>query len=100
MLRIPIMLRKIMPVALGGAMALIFAPSALAEHWLKVTPDDPYSDQGKFHWFDVDNTYQDRTTGYIVTRGSYTEAAAAARGGLTSWFTWAFDCDGQRVFYI
>ena len=44
------------------AILLAFAPTATAETWLKIDPNDPFSKEGIFHHFDVEGAV-------ILTRG-------------------------------
>ena len=77
--------------------AFILAGQAHAEKWLKVMPDDPFSEKGSYHQFDIDSAFEDSATGYVAARMIYTDPAKAA--GARSWFVWAFDCQGH-VFFV
>jgi hypothetical protein len=93
------MTRSILTISLGAALLLGSAPAARAEHWLKVMPDDPYSDKGQFHMMDVDAITQDPASGLIVGRFAYIEPAKAAQGVVAgASFSWIFDCQKNQVF--
>lgn len=68
--------------------------AARAEKWLKIMPDDPYSQDGSFHLFDIDSALEDRATHYVAARMTYGKPAEAAKG-VSSWYVWAFDCKGS-----
>lgn len=80
--------------------AVAFAPSATAEKWLKIDPNDPYGKEGVFHQFDVDSVFEDRATGYVVSRMIYVKPDEAAKGPAAAWLVWAFDCKAKTVYYV
>jgi hypothetical protein len=94
------MLRSILRAAAALSFLAAFSPLAWAEHWLVVTPKDPFSKDGSFHQFDVDTVFQDKATGYIASRMIYEKPRADGSPAAPSWWVWAFDCKGNTVFYV
>ena len=76
------------------------APSAAAENWLKIDPNDPFANDGLFHHFDVDSGMEDRATGFVAANMIYVKPVEAVPGVVTSRHLWAFDCVGNKVYYV
>ena len=89
----------IMEMAAGVlGMLLLGVPAAAAEKWLKVMPNDPFSNDGSFHQFDIDSAFEDSKTGLVAARLIYAKPASGEP--VTSWFVWAFDCKKNTVYYV
>lgn len=82
------------------SLATLTFSSASAEEWLKIDPNDPYSNDGSFHLFDIDSAFEDRATGLVAANMTYLPPATAASGGATSQWLWAFDCVADTVYYV
>ena len=82
-----------------AALALTL-PASAGEKWLKIDPNDPFSKDGVFHQFDVDSVFEDRATGYVVSRMIYVKPEEAAGGPAAAWLVWAFDCKAKTVYYV
>lgn len=80
--------------------AVLAAPAVAGEKWLKIMPDDPYSEAGRFHLFDIDSVFEDRATGYVASRMIYVKPETVADTAATSWMVWAFDCTANTVYYV
>lgn len=87
-------------VALVLLASVSLAPFASAEKWLKIDPNDPFSNDGVFHHFDVDSAMEDKATGFVAANMIYVKPAEAIPGVITPHHLWAFDCDGNTVFYV
>ena len=83
------------------AMLLALAPRpAAADKWLKVMPNDPFSDDGSFHLFDVDSGIEDNATGLVAARMTYMKPEDAASAPVATWYVWAFDCKAKKVYFV
>ncbi|MEQ1868364.1 MAG: hypothetical protein ABL996_27430 [Micropepsaceae bacterium] len=91
---------KAVAVASALVVAALALPASAGERWLKIMPDDPYSKEGVFHHFDVDSVFEDRATGYVVSRMIYVKPEEAAAGPAAKWLVWAFDCKAKTVYYV
>lgn len=87
-------------VVFACSLAALAMPASAGERWLKIMPDDPYSKEGVFHQFDVDSVFEDRATGYVVSRMIYVKPEQAAAGPAAKWLVWAFDCKAKTVYYV
>ena len=87
-------------VAFALLVTVSLAPIASAEKWLKIDPNDPFSDDGLFHQFDVDSAFEDNATGFVAATMIYVKPAEAVVGVVTSRHLWAFDCVGNNVHYV
>jgi len=91
-------MRKLLSIS---ALALALAGVSGAAHasgWEKVMKVDPYeAKDGSAHYYDFDTTFQDRKTGWIVTRLQFTSPARAAAGDVPTWYLWAFDCKASTM---
>ena len=58
------------------AVLALTLPASAGEKWLKIDPNDPFSKEGVFHQFDVDSVFEDRATGYVVSRMIYVKPEA------------------------
>jgi hypothetical protein len=85
---------------IAAVLSLAAAMPAAAEKWLKIDPNDPYSEGGTFHLFDVDSAAEDRATGFVYARMIFTKPEEAANGGVDSWMIWAFDCTGNVMYAV
>jgi hypothetical protein len=95
------MLSVAIRAALGAFAVVSFAlPASAGERWLKIDPNDPFGKEGVFHLFDVDSVFEDRSTGYVVSRMIYVKPEEAAKGPAASWLVWAFDCKAKTVYYV
>lgn len=83
-----------------GLSSLVLALPAAAEKWLKIDPNDPYSNDGVFHQFDVDSAMEDGATGFVAATMIYVKPEVAKPGVDTSRHLWAFDCVANTVFYV
>ena len=87
-------------VWLGLAVAVLWSGAAYADRWVKIDPKDPYSNDGAFHWFDVDSAYEDQATGLVFDWGTYKKAADIDAGPVRDKFLWAYDCARNQVYYV
>ena len=91
---------KLRPAVALAALSLILAMPAAAEKWLKIDPNDPFSQKGVFHLFDVDSAIEDSATGFVAATMIYVKPEDATPDVDTSRHLWAFDCTGNNVFFI
>ena len=82
------------------ALLVLSTPAVASEKWLKVMPDDPYSNEGSFHMFDIDSAFEDGATGLVAARLTYEKPATVHSGAVKTWYVWAFDCDAGTVYYV
>ena len=85
---------------LALVVVLLAARPAAGERWLKVMPDDPWSQDGEFHLFDVDSGIEDSATGLVAARMTYMKPEDAAAAPVATWYVWAFDCKAKKVYYV
>lgn len=88
------------PTAFVFSLVAALLSPALAEKWLIIDPNDPYTEAGDFHHFDIDSAFEDRTTGLVAANMTYVPPAVAANDGVTSRWLWAFDCNANTVYYV
>lgn len=94
------MLRNAYGMTLALLLSAVAVMPAAAEKWLKIMPNDPFSDKGQFHQFDVDSAFQDRATGFVAAHMTYQKPAHTAQGNVKAWYVWAFDCKKNDVYYV
>lgn len=89
-------MRSILLVCTAAAVCLLGSSGAAASSWRKVMAVDPYSNgTDNAHYYDYGSTFQDSSTGWIVTHLQFVSADKAAAGNVPSWYLWAYDCNAK-----